>query len=254
MSTQNVNSNVNTTENTEKKEPVRINVETPLPFDSNIKSCFMNTIELAEIVDSLFGDSMRDYVGCKISLNNGDVPQHIAMEIPMGKLYVTLYFKDCSKTSTAPIANVTSRSVGSGNTNKFASLMKMSGTNAGRMYEITKETYEALDPFRFFPNRKANWNYLTNEIVTNFGFNTAYNQEIVACITGLDLEKMINMVYGSRTDEGIFQYQANPVQIVANASGEYVVQITQLDVQKLEDLRRSLGGPIARTEFHPYNR
>ena len=254
MSTQNANvdKNVNATE--AKKEPARINVETPLPFDSNIKSCFMNTIELAEIVDSLFGDSMRDYVGCKIHLNTGDVPPHIAPEIPIGKLYVSLYFKDCSKTSTAPIANVIPRNIGNGNTNKFASLMKMSGTNAGRMYEITPETYEALDPFRFFANRKGNWNYLTSEISTNFGFNTAYNQEIVACITGLDLEKIINEVYGTRTDEGIFQYQANPVQIVANASGEYVVQITQLDIQKLEDLRRSLGGPITRTEFHQYHR
>ena len=126
----------------------------------------------------------------------------------------------------------------------------MSGQNAGRIYDVTPETYEALDEFRFFPNRKTNWNYLTSEIVSNFGFSGTYNQEIVACITGLDLEKIINKIYGTRTEEGIFQYQAAPVQIVANVNGEYVVQITQLDMRKLDDLRKSLGGPVLSAEFH----
>ena len=82
----------------------------------------------------------------------------------------------------------------------------------------------------------------------------SYNQEIVAYITGLDLEKIFSEIYGTRTDEGVFQYQALPVQIVANASGEYVLQITQLDVNKLNDLRKSLGGPVERAEFHQYIR
>ena len=81
-------------------------------------------------------------------------------------------------------------------------------------------------------------NDLTSETCSNFGFYGATNQEIVVCITGLDLEKIINEIYGERTDEGIFQYQATPVQIVANVNGEYVVQITQLDVRKLDDLRK----------------
>lgn len=238
---------------TEEKKVIRkIEVSEPLPFDANIKSCFMNTIELAGIVDNLFSSAMRDYVGCKISLNNGDVPANAAMDIPMGKLYVNLYFKDRSNLvpdDNGMIPNVTRRSESKGKS-KFDSLMKMSGVSAGRMYDVTPETYEALDPFRFFPNRKTNWNILTTEIYSNFGYAGSYNQEIVACITGIDFEKVINAVYGTRTEEGIFQYQAAPVQIVANVNGEYVVQITQLDITKLDDMRKSLGGPIARTEFH----
>ena len=216
----------------------------------------MNTIELAKIVDSLFAPAMRDYIGCKIKLNTGvgDIPQHIAADIPVGKLYVTLYFKDCSNSAEEfPINNVIVRSMTKGKS-KFDSLMKMSGYASGRQYDITPETYEALDDYRFFTNRKANWANLTSETYSNYGFAGSYNQEIVACITGIDLEKVINAVYGTRTDEGIFQYQAAPVQIVANVNGEYVVQITQLDMRKLEDLRKSLGGPIARTEFHQYVR
>ena len=248
--TQNATNTVDKDEKTVKT----IEVTENLPFDANIKSCFINTIELATVIDNLFGPAMRDYVGCKISLNNGDVPQHLLSDIPMGKMYVSLYFKDRSgMNDNCPITNVISRIASKGKT-KFDSLLKMSGVSAGRLYDITPETYEALDEFRFFPQRKTNWHMLTNEVVSNFGFIGASNQEVVACITGLDLEKIINKVYGTRTEEGIFQYQVAPVQIVANVNGEYVVQITQLDIRKLEDLRRSLGGPVNRTEFHQYAR
>lgn len=253
-------SNVATTQNEkttvvqEKKEPTTIKVVENLNFDANIKSCFINTIELANIIDGLFAPAMRDYVGCKIKLNTGDVPQHMWSDIPMGKLYVSLFFKDCSNSvNDCPIDNVILRSNSKGKT-KFDSLMKMSGASAGRMYDVTPETYEALDEFRFMPQRKTNWNLLTNEMMSNFGFSGTYNQETVVQITGLDLEKIINKIYGTRTEEGVFQYQANPVQLVANVNGEYVVQITQLDVRKLDDLRHQLGGPISRTEFHQYVR
>jgi hypothetical protein len=223
-----------------------------------MKSSFANTVELTKIVDTLFGPAMRDYVGCKISYNNGDVTGQFPLagnDIPMGKFYVSLYFKDRSSTSVkCPIENVTLRANKIHSGNKYEKLVQMTGRSAGRMYDVTPETYEALDEFRFFPNRKCNWANLTTEVVSNFGFSGSYNQEIVACVTGLDFEKIINTVYGTRTEEGIYQYQAVPVQIVANVNGEYVVQITQLDVTKLDELRKSLGGPIARTEFHQYVR
>ena len=236
--------------NDETKVVPKIEVEETLPFDANIKSCFINTIELASVVDNLFCPAMQDYVGCKISLADGSLPDILKAEIPMGKLYVSLFFKDRSGSGdNCPIKNVTPRSLSKGKT-KFDSLLRMSGQNAGRIYDVTQETYEALDEFRFFPNRKTNWNYLTSEIVSNYGFSGTYNQEIVACITGLDLEKIINKIYGTRTEEGIFQYQAVPVQIVANVNGEYVIQITQLDMRKLDDMRKSLGGPVLSAEFH----
>lgn len=252
-------SNVATTQNqTEEKKVTTIDVPENLEFDANVKSLFANTIELTKLVDSLFGPAMRDYVGCKISLNVDprNMPAFVAAEIPMNKFYVTLYFKDRSNTNDkCPIKNVTLRSHQAGKS-KLDSLMMMTGANAGRTYNITDETYEALNEFKFFParNSKSVWANLTSEITSNFGFSGSYNQEAVACITGLDLEKIISKVYGTRTEEGIFQYQAVPVQIVANVNGEYVVQITQLDMSKMDEMRRSLGGPINRTEFHQYIR
>ena len=240
----------NVDKTTEEKKPTKIEVEEVIKFDANIKSCFINTIELASVIDGLFAPAMRDYEGCKISLNDGRIPTIISNDIPYGALYVSLYFKDRSGSNEeCPIRNVVVRSNTKGNT-KMESLRRMTGAAAGRMYDITPETYEALDEFRFFPQRKCVWSNLTSEIVSNYGYSGTYNQQIVACITGLDLNKIINAIYGNRTDEGIFQYQVTPVQFVANVNGEYVLQITQLDVHKLESLRRSLGGPISTNEYH----
>ena len=58
----------NSTQEVKKeKETFDIVVKKKFPFDANIKSCFMNTIEAAEYVDALFGAVLRDYVGCKIN-------------------------------------------------------------------------------------------------------------------------------------------------------------------------------------------
>ena len=238
---------VNKTKNEEEK--FDISVQKKFPFDANIKSCFMNTIEAAEYVDALFGAVLRDYVGCKINYNDGSDPR-LSNEVPIGKMYVTLYFKEMPDNKEG-FANVSKRADTSGKT-RFGILMSMSSQMSSRMYDINEKTFDILNKFRFFSTRKANWNNLTGEIASSFGFVNSYNQEIVAYITGLDLEKIFSEIYGTRTDEGVFQYQALPVQIVANASGEYVLQITQLDVNKLNDLRKSLGGPVERAEFHQY--
>lgn len=245
------NTQVNETNKAEeKKEPIRINVEEHLKFSPNTECKFINTIELEQIVDGVFGPVFRDYIGCKISLNAGSLTNP---NIPLNELYVTIYLAE--RKNDAPMTNVVRR-INKGHS-KFESLMKMSGSDAGRMYEVTPETYEALDEFRFFPAQKVNanfWAAMTTEMTYTLGYTASYNQEIVACVTGLSLDAILNKAYGNRTEEGVFQYQAKAVQIVANASGEYLVQITKLDVNKLEDLRRQLGGPIQRTEFHQYVR
>lgn len=246
-----MSNSANTQALTEKAENkiTKIKVTEKLEFEANTKVRYLNTIELSSILDSMFSGAMRDYVGSKITLMDGSAP-HLTDYVPMGKFYVSLYFKDRSASKDkCPIENVILRSAGTKGS-KYNTLMHLNGMSSGRQYTITPETYEALDEYRFSPNRKVNWNNLTSEIATNFGYYGSYNQEIVACVTGLDLEKIITEIYGDRTEDGVFQYQAEPAQIVANTNGEYVIRITQLDVNKLSDLRKQLGGPINSGEFH----
>lgn len=234
----------------EKKEPVKIRLvsQEHIQFDPNIESCFMNTIEICDLIDDIFSQGFRDYAGCKISTNNGSAPM-IQTEVPYGALYVSLYFKP--NAGNGPIPNIEKRISGRGN-NRFESLKKMSGMNSGRTYEFTPGTYEALEDFRFFKNRKANWNVLSFETPISFGYATSYNQEIVGCVTGLSLEEILNFAYGTEENGKHYQYQAVPVQFVANKPDEYVIQITKLDISKLNSLRRTLGGPVQSVEFHQY--
>lgn len=249
-------STVATTQNPQK-EPTRIHAVEILDFKSNVESMHKNTIELTEIVSSLFKNAFRDYVGCKIRVNTGNInelPNFVQNEIPLGRLYVSLYFKDRSNDpdrADCPIKNLKLRyTANSEGRSIFNTLNAISGKNAGRMFEVEEDTYEALDPFRFFPNRKTNWNLLTIEKSSVYGFNVANSQENLVEITGLDLEKILSEVYGTRSEEGVFQYQAVPVQIVANVNGEYVVQISKLNVNTLNDMRKQMGGPLTKVEYH----
>jgi hypothetical protein len=239
-----------TTNATVKKEKGRtkLEVEDFIKFDPNIESAYVNTIELRETVACLFKPAFRDYADCKVCLNTGDVPQAVAADIPIGSLYVKLYFRPNESRSEKAIANIVGRNRSEGRS-RFDSLCRMSGANSGRTYDVTTETYEALDDFRFFNRRKANWNNLTSEVVSQYGYSVSYNEEILVEITGISLEAVLNKVYGERTDEGWFQYQASPVQCVANVGGEYVIQITKLDMKKLDDLRKQLGGPVQHTGY-----
>ena len=265
------NTATKTDETVVAKKPTTINVEENLKFESNMKSYFANTIELCQIINGLFADSFKDYCGCKISQNNGSMLNSAAGYVPMGKFFVTLYFKpNVGDADPDAIQNVIPKStIGKGST-KFQSLMQMSAMQSGRQYEVTQKTYEALEEFVFPFAKQAfahkndpktgdiiiskKWEQMTFETLSNFGYSASYNQEVVVAITGLDLEAMISKVYGTKDEDGRYQYQASPVQIVTNAADEYVVQVTQLDINKLDDLRRSLGGPISRTEYHEFIR
>ena len=99
------NTQVNETNKAEeKKEPIRINVEEHLKFSPNTECKFINTIELEQIVDGVFGPVFRDYIGCKISLNAGSLTNP---NIPLNELYVTIYLAE--RKNDAPMTNVVRR-------------------------------------------------------------------------------------------------------------------------------------------------
>lgn len=232
----------------EETKSVTIDIE-PIKFDPNIESCFMNTVEISELIDEVFSGIFKDYAGCKILLNDGKDPV-VFNDIPYGALYVSIYFKP--NAGNGQVVAIKSRSIGRGNS-RYESLMRMSGNSSGRMYEVEPETYEVLEEFRFRTGRKTNWNMLTSETLTTFGYSMNYNQEVVVRVAGLSLEQILNRIYGTEENGKKFQYQAVPVQFVANyTNSEYLVQITKLDIHKLNDLRRSIGGPVQNMDFHQY--
>lgn len=253
-------SNNNATVKKEEKKPLSIELVEPIEFKSNMGCMIKNTGEVAKIVDCLFGPVMRDYIGCKVALNNGQLVGPLSSEVPLGRLFVSLFFKDRSKTNDKDlIPNVALRGAhddktedGKKKRNILGTLNRMSGSNVGRMYDVLNETYELLDKYRFYPNRKVQWSTMTTEIVSDYGYPGTYNQEIVVQISGLDLNRILCDIFGGKTAEGNFQYDSSVINYIRYSNADLLVQITRLDVDTLGEINHSLGGPVERVEFHQY--
>ena len=80
-------------------------------------------------------------------------------------------------------------------------------------------------------------------------------EEVVVCISGLSLNKIITKIYGDITDEGRFEYIANPSTIIPTKTSEFIMQVSQLDLAAVRNLQKALGVYNANApQFHQYLR
>lgn len=232
-------------ENKETKKATISVAEHPV-FEGDMKTNIISTIDMADVVSSLFAPAFSDYYGCKIRINNGENPF-----VPSGVLYVDLYFKDRGTAADGAWKNIVPRgSVKTGN--RIADgLQRITGQGTGRVYEVTKETYEALEAFSFAGNR-TNWMNLTQEISTNMSVY-GMKEEVVVCISGIDLNRVISEIYGNKTEEGLYDYVATPATPIPGKVQEFILQVCQLNKKAVRDLQRDLGvyNPNS-PQFHQY--
>lgn len=80
-------------------------------------------------------------------------------------------------------------------------------------------------------------------------------EEVVVCVSGLDLNKLITEIYGDKTDDGRFEYVATPSTMIPGKSNEFIMQVCQLDTGVVREIQRSLGIYAASApQFHRYTR
>lgn len=221
-------------------------------FDGDMKTNITSSIEMADVVSSLFAPAFADYYGCKIRINDGLALPEVANSLPSGALYVDLYFKDRGDVAEGSNAykNIIARGSKAAGTDLGSRFMAVNGAGNGRVYEVTKETYEMLE--EFMPRTKTRWAAHTQEMASQM---TVYGkEEVVVCISGLDLNKVITKIYGAKTKEGRYEYIATPSTIIPTKSQEFIMQVVQLDLSAVRDLQNKLGIYGANTpQFHPYN-
>lgn len=244
-------SEINATKIEETKAKITVNDHAA--FGGNVKCNLMSSMEMAEIVSSLFGGVFRDYAGCKIRINDGRGLPAVVNTIAPGALYVDLYFKDQSADTSDKIATL---SVIGKDDNKKGSLgeryTRVMGTTPGRIYQVSKETYECLEEF-MFNGARTQWNNHTQEITTRM--NPYSKDEVLVTISGLDLNKVIAKIYGVKTEEGRYEYMAAPSTVIPNRTEEFIMTVTQLDLETVTDLQNTLGIYTSSTPtFHQYNR
>lgn len=241
---------------TVKKEKTTIEVAENTVFEGDMKTKLVSSIEMAEIVSSLFGAAFADYYGCKICINDGS--NRILFETnPANSIYVELYFKDRGNNHGGKIKNLKLRgqvNANEGENNMAARVRAVSQTLnpqvSSRVYEVTSETYEALE--EFMNVRNIHWATYTQEISANMGI-IGTKEEAVVCVTGLSLDKILTKIYGSETEEGRFEYAAIPATMIPARSNEFIMQVTQLNLEVVRKLHRELGFNVpASSQFHVY--
>lgn len=254
---------------TTKKEKMTIDVVDHIHFEGDMKTNLLSSIDMAEIVSSLFSNAFADYYGCNVRMNTGNtatVNPVIANTLPIGAIYVDIYFKDRGNVNTNAIKNLKLRGqvdvAKSDNDDKsnnmaarfFAVNATNNGASNGRVYDVTKETYEALEEFMYSGiNHNIRWVDYTQEISSNMGI-IGTKEEAVVCITGLSLDKILTKIYGSKTDEGEFQYVATPSTMIPFRNNEFIMQVCQLNLAVVRKLHRDLGiNNVGNAQFHVYN-
>ena len=245
---------------TAKHEKTAIVVAEHTAFEGDMKTNLVSSIEMAEIVSSLFSPAFADYYGCNIRINDGSNPVALAT-VPNGAIYVDIYFKDRGRNTGKSIKNLELRGqVKKDNEEKkdgnnlAARFMAVNatnnGANNGRVYDVTKDTYEALDEFMFA--RNVRWIDHTQEISANMGV-IGSKEEAVVCITGLSLDKILTKIYGNKTEEGEFEYVATPSTMIPGRNKEFIMQVCQLNLAVVRKLHRELGiNNPANPQFHVY--
>ena len=110
---------------------------------------------------------------------------------------------------------------------------------SGKTYEVLKHTYEMLE--QFMP-REENTEWAKHTYETSSGISM-YNsrEEIVVCITGLDLDKIMKTIYAATDEDGIYDYRCLPSTVIANRLDDYVVTVERLDNGVIAELISSIG-------------
>lgn len=242
--------------NNTKQEKATIEVTEHPVFEGDMKTNIISSIDMCDIVSSLFAPAFSDYYGCKICINDGRNPV-LFNKLPAGALYVDLFFKDQGKAPEGTWKNIKLRGVNYGDNEatdigtKFQLLNKAQFVTTHK-YDVTKETYEALEEFMTTGNR-TRWSEHTQEINTNMSLYG--KEEVVVSISGLDLNKIITKIYGAKTEEGRYEYIATPSTIIPSKTQEFIMQVCQLDLAAVRNLQKTLGIYSADVpQFHQYQR
>ena len=239
---------------TKKSEKTVIEVAEHVAFEGDMKTNLVSTMDMSDIVNSLFTSAFSDYHGCDIRVNDGRDPVLFNQSpVPKYGIYVTLYFKDHG-TNNKPIKNLKRRGTpepkqsvdanGNKTNNLAARYAAVNEThnmnNNGRVYNITKETYEALEEFMFNTNNNIHWADYTREISSNMNI-IGSKEEAMVSITGLSLDKILTKIYGSETDEGAFEYATSPSTAIPYQPNQFIIQVCQLNKETVRKLQRALN-------------
>lgn len=264
-----------TNETVEKKKKYSVDIE-PINFNAQAKCLYISTIDLCDMIGSIFKPVLPDFSGSKIRVKQSADNANLALRmIPDGEFYVELYFKPNSPDPDPETSNVVlrNRAVGSDLLSRAQALV---GASTSRLYDLTDWTKEVLIDFTHFyapdldyKRFNAYWNDRIIERPVQMNSMLGTPQQTLVSVTGLPLKTFIYYMYGEKIEDEEtgavseydydIQYKRNVVSPQTmygtnpNANGEYILQISQMNRNIQSDLARSIGfGFQSNYEYNVY--
>ena len=202
-------------------------------FDGTIASKIINTHSLAKKVNARLGVIFKDYRGC-----------YIQPTPTGGGISVTLIFNQLSPAEIGEDDILAFRSIESNRGHGTIAERSRTITNGmrnGRRFQITDDGANALGQLFRDPAR-INWNNASGEKYDQNGmFREGSN-----FVTGLDINKVLEMIYGSKNENGDIIYYnlgiMGPVSTPQMAMiNNWVARVDMMTNKSMEDMCSEAG-------------
>lgn len=238
-----------------KEEKASLHIEEHPVFKGDMKTEITTSIDMANLVSSIFAGVFADYYGCNVRINDGTGYPAVVNSMPQGSIYVDLFFKDMGTAPENLMKNIELINGGGNKESKDplgARFARVNGSANGRVYNVTASTYQSLEKF-MRSGERTRWAEHTYEISSTM--SPYGKEEALVCISGLDLNKLVTEIYGNDLAEGKYEYAVTPSTIIPGKNQEFIMQICQLNLKTVRDLQSTLGiyAPSA-PQFHQYSR
>jgi len=244
----------NTTEN---KKPLLLEITNPEKFEKLASTTMETTQRLAKRINKLFSSAFVDYHGSVVYCTSGN--GNVGMN---QQFMVEIHFKPVAAGSVSPneqrvrAFKPIEENAAAGN-DIVAGLKSIYGSmRTSAKFELTSEAAQILSEFMLpgvdngkpvDPWKPSSYNGVKAEYVDSPMYG---NSPIMVRISGLDLNKLIRKIYGTKSesgtkvDYGVIPY--GPVtpninnQMVQNAAN-WRVMVMQIDADKTLDLASEFG-------------
>lgn len=171
------------------KAPLTLDFEEFEPFDATVMTKITTTKKLSELLNERLKAVFQDYYGCRIE------------PYPNGQgLAVTLVFSQLQHGMINPSKPIAFEPIGTDNSKSIAERSRMINNmyNHGRRYSITEDAKSALCDLFTKPDR-VDWNKCTSE---SYSRPNAWSQTAYNIITGLDVNKVCEIIFGAAKGNG----------------------------------------------------
>lgn len=254
----------------EKKEEnngmLTLTVNKHQPFDGNLACYLGSTLEIRDLISTLFKSIFGDYAGCMVGWNNTTgryTPLSLATTKYMrpGDMFVDLYFKHTpgrvdgvkaiitsdESDPTLPSSDKDKKKEEKKEEKKADANEKFDRINAlskfnqvmttPKSFRITKGARDLLRKYTF--EDPINWNEHVCDTSIQTNYNTATETYVV--VSGLNFNKIIKEIFGDRDDDGIYQYRSEFVQEIRGNTFDFITNITRLDTTMVNKLAVAAG-------------